>query len=53
MGREVNKDCKVPYHGYLLNMTEWEEYQRVQKVLPDILDVLAEERKKNRSIKRC
>ena len=48
MGREVNKDCKVPYHGYLLNMTEWEDYKRYQEVLPAIVEVLESKKKECR-----
>ena len=40
MVKKVNKGNKVPYKGYLLNMGEYEEYQKYIKLLPDILRVV-------------
>ena len=35
--KEVKKGNKVPYHGYLLNISEYEKYLQAQKLLPELI----------------
>lgn len=35
--REVQKGNKIPYHGYLMNMGEYETYQKMQELLPELI----------------
>lgn len=38
MGMEVKKGNHVPYHGFLLNMSEWRKYEKMQELMPQLIN---------------
>lgn len=36
--KEVKKGNKIPYHGYLLNMTEYHKIKKMQEAFPLLVD---------------
>lgn len=52
MVKEVKKGNKVPYHGYLLGISEYEKYQLFDKIAPHFLEYLQEETKQGKK-KQC
>ena len=37
MVKELQKGNKVPYRGYLLNISEYEKYKKMQELLPEMI----------------
>lgn len=36
--KELNRGVKAPYHGFLLNMTEAQKYQKMQEIFPELIN---------------
>ncbi len=48
MVKELKKGNNVPYHGYLLNIHEYEKYTQFQKIAPALLEYIQQEKEGNR-----
>lgn len=49
--KELNRGVKAPYHGFLLNMTEFQQYNKMQEIFPELVEFF-EEQRKTRKIKQ-